>query len=288
MVEATDPALETRVAALRRLAAKDVVPAIHEIVQLCAAGSEVSISRKVAGPGRLVGYTKDVCLKLQPSTEHPTNVSEAVVVFAATAASMPAAAWRGKPIVELGCGVGFTGILLAALGARVVLADEPTLDIVVMNNIAMNSPAIRAPGSASFAPLDWAEPRGSEVSSSLRDAGIVIFSDVVVDFASQERFLAVLQALLGMDGEPPICRSLERVLVSHKHQQSFCISGYVAPTVDAKPSITDVGMCERCSFRQSLFDAGFQIAPWHPAPINFEHPFVECWMVRPRQSSDES
>jgi len=288
MVEATDPALETRVAALRRLAAKDVVPAIHEIVKLCAAGSEVSISRKVAGPGRLVGYTKDVCLKLQPSTEHPTNVSEAVVVFAATAASMPAAAWRGKPIVELGCGVGFTGILLAALGARVVLADEPTLDIVVMNNIAMNAPTIRAPGSASFAPLDWAEPRGSEVSSSLRDAGIVIFSDVVVDFASQERFLAVLQALLGMDGEPPICRSLERVLVSHKHQQSFCISGYVAPTVDAKPSITDVGMCERCSFRQSLFDAGFQLAPWHPAPINYEHPFVECWSVRPRPSSDES
>jgi len=286
-MEEIDPALEARVAALRRLAATDRVPAIHEIVRLCAAGSEVSINRKVAGPGRLVGYTKDVCLKFQPS-EHPTSVSEAVVVFAATAASVPAAVWRGKLVVELGCGVGFAGILLAALGARVVLADVPALDIVVMNNIAINAPAIRAPGSASFAPLDWAEPRASAVSSSLRDASTIIFSDVVISFETQERCIAFLRALVGMDGEPPICRSLERVLISHKHQQSFCISGYVAPTPDAKPTITDVNECERCSFRQSLFDAGFQVAPWHPVPINFEHPFVECWSVRPQKFSDES
>jgi len=288
MVEPVDPALEARVAALRRLAADDVVPAIHEIVKLCAAGSEISINRKVAGPARLVGYTKDVCLKIQPSVEHRPNLSEAVVVFAATAASMPAAAWRGKLVVELGCGLGFAGILLAALGARVVLADEPTLDVAVMNNIALNAPAIRAPGSASFAPLDWAEPRSSAVSSSLRDANTVVFSDCAVDFESQECLITMLRALVGMDGQPPICRSLERVLVSHKHQQSFCISGYVAPTLDAKPSITDASECERCSFRQRLLEAGFLIAPWHPPPMNFEHPFVECWSLRPEKFSNES
>ena len=46
-------------------------------------------------------------------------------------------------------------MLLAALGARVVLTDLASLDSVVSGNISMNLSAIRPPASANFCPLDW-------------------------------------------------------------------------------------------------------------------------------------
>lgn len=280
MEEPPDPALLARVAALRRLAANDVVPAVHKIVQMCSAGTEVKLSRKVAGPGRLVGYTKDVRLQFEPLSDVALTVHEASVVFGATAASMPAITWRGKQVVELGCGVGFVGVLLAALGARVVLSDLPKFEHIVTSTIALNAPVIRAPASASFCALDWTEPRMlSPLCDALRDASIVVASEPVVDLGSQQNFIAMLHALLGLDGEPPICHALQKVIVSHKHQQTFCISGYVAPSVDARPAITDADECDKCLFRRALQDSGLECRPWHPAPIHFEHPFVECWSI---------
>mmetsp|Transcript_17010 Transcript_17010/g.53363 ORF Transcript_17010/g.53363 Transcript_17010/m.53363 type:complete len:291 (+) Transcript_17010:74-946(+) len=283
MADSPDPALEARVAALRRLAAHDVVPAIHEILGLCAAGAEVRLSRKVAGPGRLVGYTKDVRLRFEPPEDGSCRVHEASVVFGATAASLPAATWRGRLIVELGCGVGFAGVVLAALGGRVVLTDLPHLEAAASGSIALNAPLIRSPGSATFCALDWTRPRARvPACSALGQASIVVATDPVVDLESQNNFLVMVRALLGMDGEPPLCADLEQLIVVHKHQQSYCISGYVAPLPDAPPAVTGVEECEKCLFRRALEDAGLAVGRWQHAAIGFEHPFVECWQLKPR------
>merc|ERR1711920_530332 len=103
--------------------------------------------------------------------------------------------------------------------------------------------------------------------------------DYVVDATSQEKFFVTLRAMLGMDGEPAICQLLERIILVHKHQQSYCIGGYQAPVPGAKPSITQADGCSHCLFLQGLQDAGFTTKPWQPPPVGFEHPFVECWTV---------
>lgn len=281
--ESPDPALEARVAALRKLAAKDVVPAIQEIVQQCSVGEEVKLNRKVAGPGRLVGYTKDVNLKFEPPQDLESRVHEGAVVFAAVAASLPAATWKGRHVVELGCGSGFAGITIAALGGRTVLTDLPRYESVVIGNIALNSPAIRSPGSATFCTFDWRCPRARPLAcNALRIANIVFAADPVVDIESQNNFIAMVHALFGMDGQTPLCLNLEQLIVVHKHQQSYCIRGYVAPVADAPPSITDVDEIEKCLFKSALEDAGLSVSLWTHAPVGFEHPFVEAWLLKPR------
>eukprot|EP00414_Alexandrium_minutum_P001916 CAMPEP_0113821338 /NCGR_PEP_ID=MMETSP0328-20130328/1688_1 /TAXON_ID=39455 /ORGANISM="Alexandrium minutum" /LENGTH=283 /DNA_ID=CAMNT_0000789269 /DNA_START=57 /DNA_END=905 /DNA_ORIENTATION=- /assembly_acc=CAM_ASM_000350 len=283
MAEDPDPALEARVAALRKLSSNDVVPAIHEIMGLCAAGAEVKLTRQVLGAGRLVGYTKDVRLRFEPPEDGSSRVHEAAIVFGATAASVPAATWRGRHIVELGCGMGFAGVLLSALGGRVVLTDVAEVESLATNGIALNAPIIRSPGSASFCACDWRRPRANpRACSALREANIVVATEPVEDLQSQEQFLAMVHAMLGMDGEPPICMALEQLIVVHKHQQSYCISGYVAPIPGAPPSITDVEEVEKCLFRRALEDAGLAISRWQHAPVGFEHPFVELWSLKPR------
>jgi len=284
MAESPDPALEARVAALRKLASNDVVPAIHEIMGLCAAGAEVRLARKVAGPGRLVGYTKDVRLRFEPPGEG-CRVHEASVLFGATAAALPAAEWRGRAVVELGCGLGFVGLVLAALGGRVVLSDLPRLEGLVTGSIALNAPSIRSPGSATFCAFDWARPRARAAAcSALRSARTIVATDPVVDLESQENFITTVYALFGMDGEAPVCMDLERFILVHKHQQSYCISGYVAPVPGALPTITDVDECDKCLFRRRLEDAGLALSPWAHPPIGFEHPFIECWLLRPQSA----
>jgi len=284
MAESPDPALLARVAALRRLASDDVVPAIHDIVQLCSAGAEVTLNRKVAGPGRLVGYTKDVRLRFESPADATYTVSEAAVVFGVTAASVPATAWRGRTVVELGCGTGFVGALLAALGGRVVLTDLPRLESLVTGNITLNAPVIRSPAAASFTALDWDQPRARPAAcAALSSASVIVAADPVVDAGSQQRFVALLHAMLGMDGEPAICRDLQKLIIAHKHQQSYCISGYTAPVAGARPTITDAGECDKCLFRRGLEDAGFVVTDWEPAPVGFEHPFIQCWSIGRRK-----
>ena len=62
-------------------------------------------------------------------------------------------------MLELGAGVGLTGVLLAALGARVTLTDLPDVTDLISANISANRPALSRPGagSAEAAPLPWGD-----------------------------------------------------------------------------------------------------------------------------------
>jgi len=279
ILEPPDEVLQARVAALRRLASQDVVPAIHEVVQACCSGEEVMVNRTVAGVGRMVGYTKPVSLRFEASKSASCTVSEAAVVLGATAASLPAAEWRGAHVLELGCGIGYVGVLLAALGARVQLTDLTHVGGLATASIALNSCSFRAPASAAFRPLDWTQPRSPDTAAILGMSTIMVAADPVTDEKSQQDFLILARAVFGLDGEPPVGRSLRTFLVAHKHQQSFCISGYTAPVANARPAITHAEECCRCSFRRKLEDAGMRIQPWHDAPKDFAHGFVELWSI---------
>lgn len=282
MADQPDEQLQARVAALRKLAAQDVVPAVQDIVQLCVAGAEVEFKRAVAGPGRLVGYTKPVRLRFEAASENSLRVSEAAVVLGATISSAPATTWRGAHTVELGCGAGFIGVLLATLGAQVTLTDLPHMAGTATESIALNSPAIRTNGSATFCTLDWTQSRAAPAAqAALARASVVIASDPADDAESQQNFLEVVKAMYGLNGEPPLCRSLQLFLVAHKHQQNYCICGYSAPAADARPTITHAEERDRCLLRRSLEDIGLSVGLWQKPPKEFAHPFVECWTITP-------
>lgn len=288
---APDPALEARVAALRRLAMEDALPAVREVVRLCATGGDVVIKREVEGVGRFVGLTEPVRLRfptpLPPEDGHPAapSVREAAVVFGALAGALPPAMWRGRPVVELFCGAGYVGLLLAALGAKVVLMDRPELAGLVTGLISRNACVIRPTASAAFCPVDWRQPRAlASTRAALRNANVVVCTDPVDSEDSQREFLAFLAALLGLDGGVPLCTALDGLLLVHKHQQTFCISGYSAPMQQARPTITHAEHCGRCTFRRSLEDAGLVVRKLDLAtPSEFDHPFVECWELSVRR-----
>lgn len=282
-----NPQLEARVATLRQLATEDSVPAVREVVRLCATGQPVMVQREVAGPGRLLGRTEPVPLNLHASTSDSTDgrspppVREAAVVFGALAASLPPEMWRGRCVVEVCCGRGYVGLVLAVLGARVTLMDKPEYAGFVTGSIARNSAVLRRTASAAFCPLDWKDPRGSaSACAALARANVVVFTDPADTEESQQDFLRMVRAVVGLDGGPALCSALEGLLLVHKHQQSFCIGGYSAPVglADARPAITLSEHCERCSFRRDLEDAGLKVGKLDlKVPSDYAHPFVECW-----------
>jgi len=276
-------ALRARVAALRKLATQDVVPAVQDVVQDITAGAEIELKRMVLGPGRLVGYTKPLRLRFEPAVVGAPRVSEAAVVLGATMARMPAATWRGAHIVELGCGMGYIGVLLAALGGHVSLTDLPTAHAAAMGSIAMNAPTIRAGGSASFYALDWAQPQNyPDALSTLARASIVVASDPADTHETQESFLHIVKAMFGIGVEVPLCRNLQMFLMAHKHQQNYCIAGYSAPSADSRPTISLADERGRCLLRHGLEDAGLSVNDWQQPPKEFAHPFVELWMITRR------
>lgn len=291
MVEQTTPVevLQARVAALRRLASEDVIPAVHETVQATCTGEEITINRTVAGPGRLLGYKKAEQLRFQSPEDANFRISEAAVVFGATAADADATLWRGTKVVELGCGAGYAGVVMAMLGARVTLTDLPAAATHASTSITLNRSVIRIPASASFCMWDWSDPysdegasRGQPFLPDLASADVVVAVDPVSDSASLRDFGKVLQAVFGLDigdGQRGLCRDMKQFILVHKHQQSYCIGGYSAPLAGAHPSITNAEECERCLFRRELEDLGLVLQPWLQAPTDYKHPFVECWLV---------
>uniref|UniRef100_A0A6B2LJP2 Methyltransferase small domain-containing protein n=1 Tax=Arcella intermedia TaxID=1963864 RepID=A0A6B2LJP2_9EUKA len=78
--------------------------------------------------------------------------------------------FKGRRVIELGCGTGCVGLALAIIGADVVLTDRAPLEGLVTTNITTN----KLESKAKFKALEW----GEDVSSLGRfDA--VIMSDIV-------------------------------------------------------------------------------------------------------------
>eukprot|EP00929_Paragymnodinium_shiwhaense_P085071 TRINITY_DN45536_c0_g1_i1.p1 TRINITY_DN45536_c0_g1~~TRINITY_DN45536_c0_g1_i1.p1 ORF type:complete len:302 (-),score=43.12 TRINITY_DN45536_c0_g1_i1:248-1153(-) len=281
-----DLKLQERVQALRDMASQDAVPAIQKIVQYCRVGHEFQLPRKSSanGVGKLFTPPRFLTLRFQAPENDP--VSEAAVVLAASCAAVPKEVWQGQQVVDLGCGLGFAGVTVAAMGAQVTLTDAPRFQSLALNSISLNADSIRSaqkPGSASFCPVNWRQPRESRLTcEALAGCSLAIASDPVRDEASMPGFIAVLQALFGLDGKPALSPNLDCVLIAHKHLPSFCVKGYACPDPNAPPTIVSAEEGERCFFRRSLEDAGLSVVKsdaWLKPPEAYAHPYVECWEV---------
>jgi hypothetical protein len=289
-----DPQLEARVAALRRLATEDSLPAVREVVRLCATGQPVTVKREVDGPGRLLGRKESVQLCLRASASDSANgqapppVREAAVVFGALSASLPAEMWRGRQVVEVGCSTGYVGLVLATLGARVTMMDRPEFEGFVTAAIARNSSVIRRTAAASFSPIDLRRPRAlAPACAALRAANVVVLTDPVDTEEALDDFLVFIRALVGLDGGLPLCSALEGLLMVHKHTQAFCIGGYSAPVglSEARPAITHAEHIDRCSFKRTIEDEGLVVNKLDlQVPSEYAHPFVECWELSVRRA----
>lgn len=283
--QSPDPSLIARVNKLRQLSAQDSVPHIADVVQLCAVGAQVTIPRWVpVGLGSLLRPSKPIHLRFE--APDCCSVSEAAVVFGATAATFPSQAWSRRTVLELGCGAGFAGMVLAALGAHVILTDTSRLDPVATGSIALNAQSVRdrSKGSAKFCELNWMCPRESRSAcATIAPASIAIATDPAVDEQSSRSFLRIVRALFGLDSDAPLCPTLECIVIAHKHRPGFCIGGYTAPLTGAPPSVADAKEGHMCLFRRVLVDEGFVVENWQvrPPPGDFAHPFVECWKVTP-------
>lgn len=278
-----DPALLARVAALRQLSFQDAVPNIVEVVARCLKGEELAIPRaEKPGLGQFLRPAGP--LKLSFETPDEMRVDESAVVLALACASLPAELWRNKVVVDVGCGNGFLGVVLAALGARVTLTDLPRFGPVASSSIARNARAIRAPGSAAFCEVDWARPRSCQATGAhgtVASAAVAVVAEPVKDSDEIPGFVSALRALLGIDGEAAVCPRLDCVLVAHKHTPTLCIGGYASPDPDAKPSVVKAEQRCRCLLLRSLADGGLRAEErdWLSAPELWQHPFVECWEV---------
>eukprot|EP00927_Polykrikos_kofoidii_P062070 TRINITY_DN56897_c0_g1_i1.p1 TRINITY_DN56897_c0_g1~~TRINITY_DN56897_c0_g1_i1.p1 ORF type:complete len:303 (-),score=49.02 TRINITY_DN56897_c0_g1_i1:388-1296(-) len=282
--EAAAEALQQRVARLRQLSSEDALPAIYEIVQCCSDGSKVSLPRlEPLAIKRFLRRPQPLSLRVCP-TDGDCSVSEAAVVLAAACAALPRELWSGRRVLELGCKAGFTGLAVAALGARVTLADSPHLERAVSDSIAFNAEEIRKrQGSAQFYGIDWDALRSRRVNglSVVTEASLVISADPVLDERSLAGFVSILRVFMGLDGEAPLCPSLDSVIVAHKHSPTLCIGGYVAPAANARPSVVCAEDYSQCLFHRSLVDAGFDVRPseFVRPPEGFKHPFIECWEI---------
>ncbi|CAE7320656.1 eef1akmt3, partial [Symbiodinium microadriaticum] len=220
--------VEARVSALRRLAAQDVVPAVQDSGVVYACSREVTLQQEVLGLEWL-GIKRPFRLRLQAPPAGLPGTSEAAVVFGAQAAALPAL-WRGRSVVELGCGTGYVGLLLAQLGARVTLTDLPKFQEAAAASILATGPHIQPPGRASFCCLDWAD-LDANARALLKSAHVLVAAEPVTCQCSERDFLSLLEAVLG--GGSLLCPRLEGFLVAHKHQQNFCIVATAAPSAES-------------------------------------------------------
>lgn len=106
--------------------------------------------------------------------------------------------FEGKTVLELGAGVGFTGLVLAeaAQPKRVVLSDYGAS---VMQNLRYNAElnASRFQCPVDVVTLDWETWDPSESDDELRP-DILLAGDCVYDVASFPSLVRVLQVFLGM------------------------------------------------------------------------------------------
>jgi len=274
-----DEVMELRVAALRRLAAHDKVPALHEIMQTYLTSGEVTVNLEPMGWERLFHYDIPVKIRLEIPAEEVHRVSEAGIVLAASLLSM-IGQWQKCSVLELGCSLGFVGIALATAGARVVLTDSPDQMILASHSVAKNLKLLN--GSACFAALDWAQPRARQLmgSPSIANAQVAVTVDPIGRRWSEEEFIDLLLALFGLDDDLPLCPSLERIIISHKHRPSLCINTYRPPSKGVRAAITDVDHCDSCTFRRRIQREGFDVEDL-PAEDILNHPFIECWQITP-------
>eukprot|EP00884_Botryococcus_braunii_P000512 jgi/Botrbrau1/10461/Bobra.0133s0068.2 len=114
--------------------------------------------------------------------------------------------WKGKRVVELGCGTGLVGLVFAALGADVLLTDKKTPLGMVRENVQLNADLIqRAGGRADCGELVWGVTDVVSLGPHWQAPDFVVAADVVY---MQELFQPLLATLSSLGGPPCISPSL--------------------------------------------------------------------------------
>ena len=97
---------------------------------------------------------------------------EGELLLAAFLASQPTHRYIGQRCIELGSGPGLAGILLAKLGAKVLVSDIKKVLPLIERNLELNQVAVgqrrgAASGTAEAIELEWGAPGYRDVVSSL-------------------------------------------------------------------------------------------------------------------------
>jgi len=133
----------------------------------------------------------------------------------------------GTRVLELGCGVGLTGIAAARAGARVTMTDyEPDALSFAWLNAAENLGLARADERVRCAAFDWRRPyRGRRVP-------LVLGSDIMYDRALFEPLLQRLHECLTPEGRAVLAdpdRSVGRDFLSLAEQSGFIVTSSAVP-----------------------------------------------------------
>jgi len=126
-------------------------------------------------------FDRTIVIKQDLSGELGATVWDAGLVLAKyfeNTTTFPVGHFKGKRVLELGAGTGVVGIILAALGAKVLLTDRSHLLPLLRENIQTNKCERRAKAET----LEW----GSDISSLSPPFDYVIASDVVAGCYSED------------------------------------------------------------------------------------------------------
>lgn len=123
---------------------------------------------------------KTVALQQRPQALNATRIGvgaclwEGELLLAAYLAEQPLHRYIGARCVELGAGPGLAGLLLARLGAHVVLTDKAAVLPIIEDNIKLNglAPGAIDRGSAQVQPLEWGAPGYMDAVATLAADGV--------------------------------------------------------------------------------------------------------------------
>ena len=138
---------------------------------------------------------KSITIKQNPTAVKGSNVKvgccawDGAYVLSGYLQSKPAGSFKGLRVVELGAGVGMVGLVLAKLGANVVVTDKPSMLVLPRLNAAKNKLALESPaymrdpegGTVTVLGLDWEAEDAEKVTTSLATTPIdlVVATDCV-------------------------------------------------------------------------------------------------------------
>ncbi|XGW31171.1 hypothetical protein V3C99_009826 [Haemonchus contortus] len=94
--------------------------------------------------------------------------------------------YRNKKVLELGAGTGICGLVLAALGADVILTDLPSRVALLQKNYEINKSACC--GSVTIQPLDWTCP------GHVPDVDVLILIDCIYYLDSVDHLINTLNS----------------------------------------------------------------------------------------------
>jgi len=146
-------------------------------------GSEIECDREVESFGRTISIKQDF------SGELGGTVWDAALVLAKyfeNTTVFPPGYFKGKRILELGSGTGLIGIVLALLGANVIVTDQQPLLKLMNHNILRNEIEKRATAEV----LNWGE-EDQHVNSPF---DVIVACDVIANCYSEtyDKFLKTL------------------------------------------------------------------------------------------------